>query len=87
MFKLNLFQYLKLNSIVSKSISTSLINFESNLSLLRKRTGLTFTLCKKALEANENDLDRAESWLKEEVKRSGLEKSQKMTVRLLFNLI
>ena len=41
---------------------------------------LTFVLCKKALDANNNDLKQAEQWLKEEVKRAGMDKSQKMTV-------
>ncbi|RWS28146.1 elongation factor Ts-like protein [Leptotrombidium deliense] len=48
---------------------------ESNLATLRKKTGFAFMLCKKALEANENDLKRAEQWLKEEAAKQGWERA------------
>ncbi|KAH6927373.1 hypothetical protein HPB50_002334 [Hyalomma asiaticum] len=38
---------------------------------LRKKTGYTFSNCKKALEATDNDIKKAEKWLTEEAKKHG----------------
>src|SRR5688572_21758051 len=38
-------------------------------------------LCKKALATNENDLGKAELWLKEEARRNGWQKATQMQVR------
>lgn len=38
---------------------------------LRKKTGYTFTNCKKALEATDNDVKKAEKWLVKEAKKHG----------------
>lgn len=48
---------------------------------LRKKTGYTFSNCKKALEANNNDLGKAEKWLAEEAKKQGWAKATKMQSR------
>lgn len=48
---------------------------------LRRKTGYTFSNCKKALEANNNDLSKAEKWLAEEAKRQGWAKATKMQSR------
>ncbi|XP_077540195.1 elongation factor Ts, mitochondrial [Haemaphysalis longicornis] len=48
---------------------------------LRKKTGYTFSNCKKALEANDNDLSKAEKWLAEEAKKQGWAKATKMQSR------
>lgn len=48
---------------------------------LRKKTGYTFSNCKKALEANNNDLTKAEKWLAEEAKKQGWAKATKMQSR------
>ena len=37
---------------------------KSNLAQLRKKTGYSLSLCKQALEKNENDLAKAQEWLK-----------------------
>lgn len=48
---------------------------------LRKKTGYTFSNCKKALEANNNDLTKAEKWLSEEAKKQGWAKATKLQSR------
>ncbi|XP_074602350.1 elongation factor Ts, mitochondrial [Brevipalpus obovatus] len=53
----------------------------SNLAKLRKRTGFAFTLCKKALELNQNDLEQAELWLKEESIKHGYQKAAQIKDR------
>ncbi len=37
---------------------------KSALAKLRKKTGYSLSLCKQALEANEQDVARAQNWLK-----------------------
>ncbi|GJQ69705.1 hypothetical protein Trydic_g22276 [Trypoxylus dichotomus] len=51
------------------------------LAKLRKRTGYTFTNCKKALEMHENDIIKAESWLKEQAQQLGWAKATKLEGR------
>lgn len=51
------------------------------LSALRKRTGYTFVNCKKALELHNNDVDKAENWLKEQAQALGWAKAQKLQGR------
>lgn len=48
---------------------------------LRKKTGYTFTNCKKALEATNNDIKKAEKWLAEEAKKYGWAKATQMQGR------
>lgn len=48
---------------------------------LRKKTGYTFTNCKKALEANNNDIKKAEKWLADEAKKYGWAKATQMQGR------
>ncbi|XP_037280929.2 elongation factor Ts, mitochondrial [Rhipicephalus microplus] len=48
---------------------------------LRKKTGYTFSNCKKALEATENDIKKAEKWLTDEAKKHGWAKSEQMQGR------
>ena len=54
---------------------------DSNLAKLRKKTGLAFVLCKKALELHNNDLNAAELYLKEESIKHGYAKIQKLKSR------
>lgn len=61
-----------------RCLSTSLNAFsaatnskpKSNLAKLRKNTGYSLSLCKQALEKNEQDFDKALSWLKVGKKRN-----------------
>ncbi|XP_050028163.1 elongation factor Ts, mitochondrial [Dermacentor andersoni] len=48
---------------------------------LRKKTGYTFTNCKKALEATNNDIKKAEKWLADEAKKYGWAKATQMQGR------
>ncbi|XP_030761156.1 elongation factor Ts, mitochondrial [Sitophilus oryzae] len=51
---------------------------KSALASLRKKTGYTFANCKKALEMHHNDLNKAESWLKEQAQTLGWSKATKL---------
>ncbi|XP_075551311.1 elongation factor Ts, mitochondrial [Dermacentor variabilis] len=48
---------------------------------LRKKTGYTFTNCKKALEATNNDIKKAEKWLADEAKKYGWAKATQLQGR------
>ncbi|XP_058814446.1 elongation factor Ts, mitochondrial isoform X1 [Topomyia yanbarensis] len=54
---------------------------KSALASLRKKTGYTFANCKKALELHNNDLLRAEQWLKEQAQAMGWSKATKLEGR------
>uniref|UniRef100_A0A182Y9W9 Elongation factor Ts, mitochondrial n=1 Tax=Anopheles stephensi TaxID=30069 RepID=A0A182Y9W9_ANOST len=54
---------------------------KSALATLRKKTGYTFANCKKALELNNNDLAKAELWLKEQAQAMGWSKATKLEGR------
>lgn len=48
---------------------------------LRKKTGYTFSNCKKALEATDNDIKKAEKWLADEAKKHGWAKAAQLQGR------
>ncbi|KAI5702149.1 hypothetical protein M8J76_007912, partial [Diaphorina citri] len=54
---------------------------KSLLGKLRKKTGYSFTNCKKALDLNEQDLGKAEKWLQEQAKELGWAKASKLAGR------
>ncbi|CAA9995533.1 unnamed protein product [Nesidiocoris tenuis] len=54
---------------------------KSDLAKLRKMTGYTFANCKKALEVNNNDVIKAEKWLKEQAQALGWSKATKLEGR------
>ncbi|KAF7996489.1 hypothetical protein HCN44_002121 [Aphidius gifuensis] len=54
---------------------------KSLLGKLRKKTGYTFANCKKALDLHENDITKAEAWLKEQAQSMGWAKAQKLQGR------
>uniref|UniRef100_A0A182QW97 Elongation factor Ts, mitochondrial n=1 Tax=Anopheles farauti TaxID=69004 RepID=A0A182QW97_9DIPT len=54
---------------------------KSALATLRKKTGYTFANCKKALELHNNDLTKAELWLKEQAQAMGWSKATKLEGR------
>uniref|UniRef100_A0A182NF87 Elongation factor Ts, mitochondrial n=1 Tax=Anopheles dirus TaxID=7168 RepID=A0A182NF87_9DIPT len=54
---------------------------KSALAALRKKTGYTFANCKKALELHNNDLAKAELWLKEQAQAMGWSKATKLEGR------
>ncbi|KAG7207597.1 hypothetical protein KM043_009220 [Ampulex compressa] len=53
----------------------------SLLATLRKKTGYTFVNCKKALELNENNIVKAEQWLKEQAQQHGWDQAMKLKTR------
>lgn len=54
---------------------------KSALATLRKKTGYTFANCKKALELHNNDLPKAEQWLKQQAQTLGWSKATKLEGR------
>ncbi|XP_034826678.1 elongation factor Ts, mitochondrial isoform X2 [Maniola hyperantus] len=53
----------------------------SLLAKLRKKTGYTIANCKKALEMNNNESDKAEAWLNEQAQAMGWAKATKLAGR------
>ncbi|XP_057330397.1 elongation factor Ts, mitochondrial isoform X1 [Microplitis mediator] len=68
-------RYLTTGSSLWQSSSKSL------LEKLRKKTGYTFVNCKKALELHDNDLGKAELWLKQQAQALGWSKAEKLKGR------
>ncbi|XP_050309827.1 elongation factor Ts, mitochondrial isoform X2 [Anthonomus grandis grandis] len=60
---------------------TKLAVEKSALAALRKKTGYTFANCKKALEMHNNDVTKAEQWLKEQAQALGWSKATKLEGR------
>jgi len=54
---------------------------KSDLAKLRKNTGYSLSICKKALGESNNDLGLAEKWLKEQAQAQGWAKAQKLQGR------
>ncbi|KAK4013461.1 elongation factor Ts, mitochondrial-like [Daphnia magna] len=54
---------------------------QSLLSTLRKKTGYAITNCKKALEMNDNDIEKAENWLHAQAQSQGWAKAAKLQNR------
>lgn len=54
---------------------------QSNLAVLRKNTGYSFSLCKKALQENNNDLVAAEQWLNKQAENLEWSKTKNVTAR------
>ncbi|CAK9814601.1 Elongation factor Ts, mitochondrial [Anthophora plagiata] len=69
-----------------RSIYTNYVLYNASkkslLSKLRKKTGYTFVNCKKALEVNDNDVEKAEQWLKDQAQIEGWSKATKLQSRL-----
>ncbi|XP_076631341.1 elongation factor Ts, mitochondrial [Colletes latitarsis] len=68
-----------------RSIHTNYILCHSSkkilLAKLRKKTGYTFINCKKALELHDNDVEKAELWLKEQAQAQGWDRAIKLQSR------
>ena len=64
------------------SSSTSLTAAKSELARLRKSTGYSLSICKKALTETDNDLAAAENWLQEQAQAQGWAKASKLQVFL-----
>lgn len=65
-------------SSVSRHLGTRTTNSSSHKSplyLLRQKTGMAYSLCREALNKYDNDLDRAETWLKAQELTHGLQKA------------
>ncbi|XP_065577978.1 elongation factor Ts, mitochondrial-like isoform X3 [Artemia franciscana] len=54
---------------------------KSPLAILRKKTGYSFSNCKKALEVNENNIEKAEQWLHAQAQEQGWAKATKLQDR------
>ncbi|XP_040565946.1 elongation factor Ts, mitochondrial [Lepeophtheirus salmonis] len=54
---------------------------KSPLAKLRKKTGYSLSICKKALEQNEQDLGKALEWLKTQAQAEGWSKANKLSGR------
>lgn len=61
--------------------STNWSSTKAQLLKLRKKTGYPFDSCKKALQLNDNSLEKSEAWLKEEAQRLGWAKANKLANR------
>ncbi|XP_018306287.1 elongation factor Ts, mitochondrial isoform X1 [Mycetomoellerius zeteki] len=75
MIPAQIFRLIHTNGLLWQATNKSL------LAKLRKKTGYTFTNCKKALELHENDLDKAEKWLKEQAQQYGWTQAAKLKDR------
>ncbi|XP_033208830.1 elongation factor Ts, mitochondrial [Belonocnema kinseyi] len=75
MISSKIIRYVHTNNVLWQASNKSL------LGKLRKRTGYTFSNCKKALELHQNDLDKAEIWLKEQAQALGWSKAEKLQGR------
>ncbi|KYM93366.1 PREDICTED: elongation factor Ts, mitochondrial [Cyphomyrmex costatus] len=75
MIPAQIFRLIHTNSLLWQATNKSL------LAKLRKKTGYTFTNCKKALELHENDMDKAEKWLKEQAQQYGWTQAAKLQGR------
>nr|CAG4637387.1 EOG090X0EI4 [Ceriodaphnia reticulata] len=73
-----LFHHTPLVSIHATEVVTS---SQSVLSTLRKKTGFAIANCKKALEINNNDIGKAESWLISQAQTQGWAKAAKLQNR------
>jgi len=80
----SLWQQVGLNSL---KFHTSVVPFaaasaaKSHLAKLRKKTGYSLSICKKALSETNNDLAEAEVWLKGQAQAQGWAKAQKLQGR------
>jgi len=54
---------------------------KSSLGKLRKKTGYSLSICKKALEESGQDMAKAELWLREQAQAQGWAKAQKLEGR------
>lgn len=65
----------------TRLLSTSPLLPASALAQLRKKTGYSLSICKKALGESENDVAVAEKWLQEQAQALGLAKASKLQGR------
>jgi len=65
----------------SSIVSAGGAGAKSDLAKLRKKTGYSLSICKKALSENGQDLALAEKWLKEQAQAQGWAKAQKLQGR------
>ena len=54
---------------------------KSNLGILRKKTGYSLSLCKKALAECDQDIDKAKKWLIDQAQAQGWDKANKLEGR------
>nr|XP_012230253.1 PREDICTED: elongation factor Ts, mitochondrial [Linepithema humile]XP_012230254.1 PREDICTED: elongation factor Ts, mitochondrial [Linepithema humile] len=75
MIPAQIFRLIHTNGLVWQASNKSL------LAKLRKKTGYTFSNCKKALELHENDVNKAEIWLREQAQQHGWSQAAKLQGR------
>lgn len=68
-------------SVANFHITANLASTKSDLAKLRKKTGYTLSLCKKALSESGNNIELAENWLKEQALAQGWAKANKLQGR------
>lgn len=68
-------------SILGTIRSYATVVDKASLSKLRKKTGIGFMNCRKALEQFDNDIDKAEKWLLEQAQKEGWAKATKLQGR------
>jgi elongation factor Ts len=61
--------------------TSALFSSKSDLAQLRKKTGYSLSICKKALSENNDDVALAEKWLREQAQAQGWAKAQKLQGR------
>jgi len=66
-------------SVLSLAASSAVA--KSDLAALRKKTGYSLSICKKALSESNNNFAEAEVWLKEQAQAQGWAKAQKLQGR------
>nr|ACO15630.1 Elongation factor Ts, mitochondrial precursor [Caligus clemensi] len=72
-------QALRRNIFTSSCLLSS--SSKSPLAKLRKKTGYSLSICKKALDQNEQNLDKAMEWLKKQAQAEGWSKANKLSGR------
>lgn len=70
-----------LQGVARFHVSAESNSSKSDLAAIRKKTGYSLSICKKALSENNNDLKLAEEWLKEQAQAQGWAKAQKLQGR------
>lgn len=73
--------YLHHQAPSSRLVSSSPCLLQSELAKLRKKTGYSLSICKKALGETGNDGEAAEKWLAEQAQALGLAKASKLQGR------
>ncbi|XP_071488554.1 elongation factor Ts, mitochondrial-like [Diadema antillarum] len=75
-------RHLHTSSLLKLVAATAVSSSKANLAKLRKKTGFSFVNCRKALEKFDNDVEKAEVWLREQAQKEGWSKATKLQGRV-----